>query len=210
MFGIVLLVRRGDNKPLHKESEPTRDGLVIAPRPKPPLTAPVLEPEAPTRDGLVIAPRPKPPPTPPVLEPEATPPSGVAITPRPKPPPPAPKLESRAPKEEFQPLFNGKDLTGWKPHPKQPGNWHVANGVLIGSGPALSHLYTERGDFTDFHLRVEARFNEGGSSGVYLRCPFGPSLPRRTIPSGPMDSRPRSTMHESFANSTGGLYPGRG
>jgi hypothetical protein len=64
----------------------------------------------------------------------------------------------------FVSLFNGRDLRGWKTHPKQPGNWHVANGVLIGSGPALSHLYTERGDFTDFHLRVEARFNEVGSS----------------------------------------------
>ena len=64
-------------------------------------------------------------------------------------------------------------------HPKQPGNWHVANGVLIGSGPALSHLYTERGDFTDFHLRVEARFNQGGSSGVYLRCPLAQDFPRR-------------------------------
>ena len=25
----------------------------------------------------------------------------------------------------FVPLFNGKDLTGWKTHPKQPGNWRV-------------------------------------------------------------------------------------
>ena len=75
-------------------------------------------------------------------------------------------------------LFNGRDLTGWKTHPKQPGrNWGVVNGVLVGSGPTISHLYTERDDFTDFHLRIEARFNPGGGGGVFIRCPFGPRLP---------------------------------
>ena len=83
------------------------------------------------------------------------------------------------------PLFNGKDLTGWRPHPNQLGNWHVTNGVLIGSGPALSHLYTKRGDYTDYHLRVEARFNQGGRGGVILRCPFGPSLPSSEDPKMP-------------------------
>ena len=29
------------------------------------------------------------------------------------------------PKGEFQPLFNGRDLTGWVTHPGQPGRWHV-------------------------------------------------------------------------------------
>ncbi len=79
---------------------------------------------------------------------------------------------------DFVPLFNGKDLTGWKTHPSQPGNWRVENGILVGSGPGLtSHLYTERGDFKDFHLRVEARINEGGNSGVYFRAVFGPAQP---------------------------------
>ena len=38
--------------------------------------------------------------------------------------------------DEFKPdagfvsLFNGKDLTGWKTHPKWPGNWRVDNGGL--------------------------------------------------------------------------------
>jgi hypothetical protein len=83
----------------------------------------------------------------------------------------------------FVPLFNGKDLTGWKTHPSQPGNWRVVkgaggDGVLTGSGPpATSHLYTERGDYKDFHLRLEARINDGGNSGVYFRAPFGPSIP---------------------------------
>ncbi len=47
------------------------------------------------------------------------------------------------PADSFVPLFNGRDLAGWKTHPSQPGNWRVENGVLIGSGSDASHLYTD-------------------------------------------------------------------
>ena len=78
----------------------------------------------------------------------------------------------------FVPLFNGKDLTGWKTHPSQPGNWHVVDGILTGSGPEpTSHLYTVRDDYKDFYLRLEARLNAAGNSGVYFRAPFGPTIP---------------------------------
>src|SRR5262249_41297731 len=72
-------------------------------------------------------------------------------------------------------LFNGSDLTGWKTHPSQPGNWRVKDGILIGSGPDVSHLYSARGDFRDFLLLVEARINAAGNSGVLGRASFGPS-----------------------------------
>ena len=78
---------------------------------------------------------------------------------------------------EFRPLFNGRDLNGWRTHPSQPGDWRVENGILIGTGPGSSHLYTDRGDYRDFHLRLEARVNDGGNSGVYFRAPFGPTFP---------------------------------
>jgi uncharacterized protein (TIGR03067 family) len=73
-------------------------------------------------------------------------------------------------------LFNGKDLTGWKTHPKQPKGWDVVDGVLEGKGPFISHLFTERGDFDDFHLRAEVKINDQGNSGIYFRVPF--DLPR--------------------------------
>jgi serine/threonine protein kinase len=73
---------------------------------------------------------------------------------------------------QFQPLFNGKDLTGWKTDPKQPGDWFVEDGILYGrSGP--SNLFTTRGDFEDFHIRIEARINASGNSGIYFRCANG-------------------------------------
>ena len=78
---------------------------------------------------------------------------------------------------EFVPLFNGRDLSGWRTHPSQPGNWRVENGVLIGSGADASHLYTERGDYADFHVRVEARIMKDGNSGLDFRTTFGPQWP---------------------------------
>ncbi len=82
----------------------------------------------------------------------------------------------------FVPLFNGRDLTGWKTHPSQPGNWKVEEGVITCTGPR-SHLFTERGDFENFHLRVEARINAKGDSGVFFRGPFD-ALHRSVMPMG--------------------------
>jgi hypothetical protein len=73
-------------------------------------------------------------------------------------------------------LFNGKDLTGWKVYPKGTGKWKVEDGLLIGSGPA-SHLFSERGDYKNFHFRVEAMINDKGNSGQYVHTKFGPGFP---------------------------------
>ncbi len=70
-------------------------------------------------------------------------------------------------------LFNGKDLNGWKTDPKFPGKWEVAGGELIGRGQDLGYLYTQRGDYENFHIRVEAQINAAGYGGVCFRCPFG-------------------------------------
>ena len=110
----------------------------------------------------------------------------------------------------FRPLFNGKDLSGWKTHPNQRDQWRVENGVLIGSGPTVSHLYTDAGKFSDFHLRIEARFNKGGSGGVFVRCPFDPGLPSRDDPKGPDGFRATINDTRFLLGSTGGLYPGEG
>ncbi len=102
-------------------------------------------------------------------------------------------------------LFNGKDLTGWKLHPKPSGSieevitkekdgkviayegklkdgktvalWRVEDGVLIGGGPA-SHLFSVRDDYENFSYRVEAWINDKGNSGQYFRTQFGPGFPK--------------------------------
>jgi hypothetical protein len=84
----------------------------------------------------------------------------------------------------FVPLFNGKDLAGWQTHPGQPGDWKVEDGVLVGRGPGKSHLFSDRADFADFHLRTRVRVNAGGNSGVYFRTGFGEAAPGRVSPAG--------------------------
>lgn len=75
-------------------------------------------------------------------------------------------------------LFNGKDLTGWKTHPEAPGKWIVEEGILMGRGKDVSHLFSERGDYTDFHYRIEAKISDKGNSGQYFRTQFGPGYPK--------------------------------
>jgi hypothetical protein len=91
----------------------------------------------------------------------------------------APERPSQAASQDWMHLFNGKDLDGWMTHPSQPGNWRVENGIIIGSGPDESHLYTERGDYKDFDLLIEARINDRGNSGLYFRATSRPVVSRR-------------------------------
>jgi hypothetical protein len=76
-----------------------------------------------------------------------------------------------------QQLFNGKDKSGWQLQPQAEGTWTVQDGHLTGRG-GRAHLFTDRGDFENFHLRVEARINDGGNSGVYFRAALGPGNPK--------------------------------
>jgi hypothetical protein len=64
-------------------------------------------------------------------------------------------------------LFNGKDLTGWKPQGPNKSQWKVVAGVL--TNPANgANLMTTR-TFGDFKLHLEFRYPKNGNSGVYLR-----------------------------------------
>jgi hypothetical protein len=74
-------------------------------------------------------------------------------------------------------LFNGKDTTGWKLHEKAnpKSKWEVKDGLLVGSGEA-SMLYSERGDYENFHFRIEAKINDKGNSGQYFRAAFVPGF----------------------------------
>jgi hypothetical protein len=85
--------------------------------------------------------------------------------------------EDKKDEKGFVQLFNGKDLTGWKTHPRDKAKWAVEDGVLIGTGPA-GHLFSERGDYENFVYRVEAMINDKGNSGQYFRTAFGPSFPK--------------------------------
>ena len=72
--------------------------------------------------------------------------------------------------EGFTPLFNGKDLSGWKATGKAE-KWGVENGVIVCKGGGGGWLLTEK-EYANFELRFEYRWEKkGGNSGVALRTP---------------------------------------
>jgi hypothetical protein len=72
----------------------------------------------------------------------------------------------------FRPLFNGKDLSGWKlRNPKGQASWSVKDGVLINTvanGVHGTDLVTQD-KFWNFTVRYEYKVPPGANSGFYLR-----------------------------------------
>jgi hypothetical protein len=79
------------------------------------------------------------------------------------------RSEEPKPPEGFTSLFNGKDLTGWKPTGK-PEVWGAEKGVIYVDKGGGGWLLTEK-EFSDFELRVEYKMSKGANSGVALRTP---------------------------------------
>jgi hypothetical protein len=71
----------------------------------------------------------------------------------------------------FQPLFNGKDLTGWQVHKGKMTAWGAENGILFVSGGGGGWLMTEK-EYADFEIRLEYKVPKHGNSGVALRAPL--------------------------------------
>lgn len=108
-----------------------------------------------------------------------------------------PKSPSTAAKGGWQPMFNGKDLTGWQ----SSGAWEVEpGGILVGKrGGNLAT--TAR--FGDFAMDGEFLLEKGTNSGVYIRAnnlrdPIGTGLEIQVFDSF---GDPRLTP-----NTCGGLY----
>ncbi|MGL4424272.1 MAG: 3-keto-disaccharide hydrolase [Gemmataceae bacterium] len=110
-------------------------------------------------------------------------------------------------KADWTPLFNGKDFTGWRiPDPPTGGLskvtyvknaddkviaikstdkksdkewtlWEVKDGMIVGGGP-FSHIFTEKEDYTDFHLKMVVKVNDKGNSGVFYRSAFRAGVPK--------------------------------
>jgi hypothetical protein len=71
---------------------------------------------------------------------------------------------------DFTPIFNGKDLTGWKATGKADA-WDVEGGMIVCKSGGGGYLLTEK-EYGNFDLRFQYRWSkEGGNSGVALRTP---------------------------------------
>ena len=94
--------------------------------------------------------------------------------------PPMPKTAPDLSKVRFGhpiSLFNGKDLTGWRPHEKDKKmGWSVKDGLLVNETPKTD--FSATGDhanlrtvaeFEDFWLHAEFLIEAQRNSGIYLR-----------------------------------------
>jgi serine/threonine protein kinase len=71
------------------------------------------------------------------------------------------------------PLFNGKDLAGWR-RPDGQGEWKVVGNVITGTAGAGDYgmLATGR-EYANFHLRADVRLTGPGNSGILIRSENG-------------------------------------
>ena len=74
--------------------------------------------------------------------------------------------------EGYLPLFNGRDLAGWKVW-KNQADFQIQGGIIRcqrgGDGQFMLYMGQE---FADFELVVEWRVSPKGNSGVFIRSPF--------------------------------------
>lgn len=101
--------------------------------------------------------------------------------------------------EESKPLFNGKDLTGWKIHGAE--KWYVEQGDLVcESGPekGYGYLSTEK-EYRNFTLTLEFKQEANGNSGVFIRS----GIEGTKISGWQVEVAPKG-------NSTGGIYESYG
>jgi hypothetical protein len=122
---------------------------------------------------------------------------------------PAPAMQRAAPKAwtDPEPLFNGKDLTGWQPINNTPeafeahfsNHWTARNGELVNDARG-SNLRTTR-TFIDFKLHVEFSIPPDENSGVYLRGRYEVQV------APPEPPRPASAAAApAFAGGRGGYH----
>lgn len=89
---------------------------------------------------------------------------------------------ARADEPGFKPIFNGKDLTGWRlgrtdlagKTATDDGRFAVKDGILVITGskdtpPRMAEIDTAESVDGDFTLRLEFRASRGANSGLHLR-----------------------------------------
>lgn len=108
--------------------------------------------------------------------------------------------------EEWQQLFNGKDLTGWS-H-AGPGYMSVENGIIQTHG-GMGLLYWAGGKVGNCAIRIVFRMrDENDNSGVFIRIPIEPREEWMPVHYGyevQIDNKPELSDEDEY-HYTGTLY----
>jgi hypothetical protein len=71
----------------------------------------------------------------------------------------------------FLPLFNGKNLDGWRLMGGVGPGYVVEDGKIVCPRNGGGNLFTEK-EYANFVLRLEFKLSEGGNNGIGLRAPY--------------------------------------
>ena len=71
----------------------------------------------------------------------------------------------------FTPLFNGKDLSGWKLVHGRGQGYLAKKGIIVCPAKGGGNLYTEK-EYANFVLRLDFRLSKGGNNGIGIRAPL--------------------------------------
>lgn len=102
----------------------------------------------------------------------------------------APALNRPMPKawSTPEPIFNGKDLTGWEPMGKpENSHWVVRDGYLVNESKG-ANLKSSR-KFNDFKLHFEVNYPDHANSGFYLRGRYEIQLESEPLTQNPPERR---------------------
>lgn len=102
----------------------------------------------------------------------------------------APDLKRKEPKSwaKPEPLFNGKDLTGWEPMGNPAtSHWTVRDGMLVNTDHGANLKSTRK--FEDFKLHFEVNCPDHANSGFYLRGRYEVQLEYEPLSSNPPERR---------------------
>lgn len=106
----------------------------------------------------------------------------------------------------FKPLFNGKNLDGWKIL-GDPAGFKVVDGVIHSDLPYKGEWMRTEKRYADFILRVEWRVAENGNSGVFVRAADkDPDNVEGTYPWNTGSEIQISNFPRDIAHCTGSLY----
>jgi hypothetical protein len=116
------------------------------------------------------------------------------------------KTEKEETAPQWQQLFNGKDLTGWK-H-VGPGEQYVDSGLIKSHG-GMGLLYWTGGKLANCKLKVVFRMrDENSNSGVFIRIPVEPREEWMPVNYGyevQIDNKPELSGEDEY-HYTGTLY----
>ena len=109
------------------------------------------------------------------------------------------------PQTKWIPLFNGKDLTGWKNNGEE--RWVVEQGTILCESTANKYGYlTTEKTFRDFQLRLKFKGEAAGNSGVFFHSHITGIDPEH----GPDIEGMQVEVDPSAGKHTGGLYESGG